>query len=254
MTITRVASQQTGTNANNATSISLAYPVNVTNGNLLIISSGKWNPTGTDAYVVGDISKSAGTATLGAFAQDKDDNFNWTGTEWIASVVYSAPVTGTGSCTIQIAGALAGSYLQIALEEIHSDMASTFSVEAKNANHATTGAPDSGNGASAGAAIFCGSAIIDTATDGMAITEDAAFTLIYEDEQGNTDISYSAIDRIVSSGTTDSASWTAPTTKPWTASLAVYKEVGGPAVNAEVSEFPKFIMRTALNTPLRGGF
>jgi len=226
MAIARVASQQTGVTADNTTSVALAYPVNVTNGNLLVIGSWKWGPATSDAYVVGDISKSAGTATVGTFLMDKANEKTTADSHHIGSVVYSVPVTGTGSCTITVAGAEAGSYLGMSLEEVSGADTTSTRAEATNGATGTSTTPDTGNGTSAAGALFSGALCINGDGATITITEDAAFTLIFE-YQGTVSEPGSGIDRIVTTGTTDSASWTLARSLEWSVSLAVYKEAAG---------------------------
>jgi hypothetical protein len=216
--LTITVAQSTGTVADSATSIAQATTGNVTAGNRLIVAYQRYAPS-ADAPVVGDISKSAGTCTLGAFALDKVQTGT---TNYFYSAIFSAEITGTGSCTITVAGAPAGSYHGIGLVELDTDLG-TITLETTNGASADTGAPSSGDGTSAGSAIFIGSLTLDI-TAATTITPDAAFTQVYEQEDGTTHIGCGTIYRIVSTGTTDAASYTAPTTEQYTLTLAVYKD------------------------------
>ena len=222
--------QSTGGTADNTTSIAKATGSNITNGNRLVVILHKYSPS-ADAPILGDISQSAGTATLGSFAMDCVVSYNFNGTEYLHIAIYSAPITGSGSCTITVGGGVAGCFWIIGLAEINSTEGSITFENASTASNAT-GAPDSGNVSSAGPAIFIGG--VGTVTGGATThTPDAAFTQIFEEEDGANHLTGSNIYRIVGTSTTDSASWTAPTTVKWVAGLAVYKE----PIRTPVSEF-----------------
>lgn len=221
MAISRV--QFGGTQAADTSSISIATGSNVTAGNLLIIYGMKYSPSDADVFVVGDLTKTAGTATLGTITLDVDD-FSDNGTDGVMAAVYSVPITGSGSLTLQITSD-SGSYLAIAYEEVSGADTSGTRLEATNEATGNSGSPDSGNCTSAGGAIFCGCA----ATYAIAShtwTQDGAFTQIYEQETID-HVTAAAASRIVTTGTTDSASWTISTGYNWTAVCAVYKEATG---------------------------
>lgn len=232
MTITRATGQGTGSNADGAQSIVLAFPGNVTAGNRIVIGIARYN---NDAQlpVVGDISKSAGTATLGAFTLDAVADNNFGGSEHIYAAIYSAPVTGTGSCTITVTNAWSGSYWNIGINEYHSDVGAITVEDGANTATGATGAAASANGTSAAGAVFFGAGNF-ASSGAITITPDTAFSQVYEEEDGSAHSTGSFIDRIVSSGTTDAASWTAPTTTPWAAAVVVYGEPG--AINLVVAD------------------
>ncbi len=217
------AGQQGGTPTDNATSAARATASNVTAGNLLVIAVSCFKES-NDAFVVGDISQSAGTATVGSFSLDVQRNYNYTGAAYLDSAIFSVLVTGTGSCTITVGGAPTGSYWNVAVGEFSSDVGwGADRLEDSDFGENTTGAPATGDGTSAGHAVFIGA--LTTGTSGVTThTQDAAFTLIDEEEDGLNHATGGGIYRIVTGGTTDAASWTAPTTVAWSAALAVYKE------------------------------
>jgi len=223
MTITRASGQQVGNFADNATSVSKAYTNNVVAGNLLIIGAIKFSPS-NDVFVAEDCTKSAGTATVGTISLHAQTSLN-DGGDYLNIAIWSAIVTGSGSCTMQVGGAVAGTYLSMALDELVSTLGWDSSrLEASNTATGTTGAPTTSNVASAGSANFVGVLTTNAFLD-ITVTEDGAFTLIYEDQNGSLRPIISFIERIVSTGTTDAASWTAPTTYKWLAGVAVFKEV-----------------------------
>jgi hypothetical protein len=229
MTISLVIGQLAGTPTDSATSGSVEFPGNVTAGNLITIQVSAFKPS-NDAFVVGDITKSAGTATLGAFTLDRGHNFNYTGTEHLNTAVFSCLVTGSGSCTINVGGAPAGSFFNVTCSEWSSTVGwDAARVEAVNSAQAASGAPDSGNATSVGNGLYIGG--VSTATSGSTThTQDGSFTLIDEEENGAAHITGAGIYRIVSAGTTDSASWTAPTTVPYAAVVVLYREAAVAAI------------------------
>lgn len=220
MTITLVTGQAAGANADNATSVSRAFPGNVTAGNRIVIGIAKYSPS-VDAPVVGDISKSAGTCTVGAFTLDRNQSYNWTGTEYVHAAIFSAPVTGSGSCTITVGGGVAGCYWNIGISEFASSNGS-ITVGNVNSGQGNSAAADSGNVTSTGGAVFIGAMGL-ISTGAITITPDGAFSEIYEEQDGSTHMTGSIIYRIVTTGTTDSASWTV-TSNHWAASVVEYDE------------------------------
>lgn len=225
MAISRV--QFGGTQAADTSSISIATGSNVTAGNLLVVYGMKYSPSDTDILVIGDLTKTAGTATLGTITLDVDHFYDH-GTDGVMAAVYSVPITGSGSLTLQITSD-SGSYLAIAYEEVSGADTSGTRLEATNEATGNSVSPDSGNCTAAGGAIFCGCAAT-YAIAGHTWTQDGAFTQIYEQETID-HVTAAAASRIVTTGTTDSASWTISTGYNWVAVCAVYKEAsgGGPA-------------------------
>jgi len=232
MAITRV--QQTGSFADEAANMDQATGSNVTSGNLLIVCVAKLNVTGSsDAFVLGDMSKTAGTATIGTITLDASRNYNYSGSNYIATAIYSVPITGNGSLTMRCAlGTSQYGVIGVA-ERSGLDTSGSRCEDFATAEGADSGAaePNSGDATSAAGALFVG-ALGDVSTGSQAHTEDAAFAVIYE--QDSTDhMPGSFIDRIVTTGTTDAATWTSPTNNnPWVAAVAVYKEAAsGGTVN-----------------------
>lgn len=223
MTIT--VSQSIGASADGASSIVKATASNVTAGNRLVICVGKYN-NNADAPILADISKSAGTCTLGAFALDKVITGT---TNFFYVAIYSAPITGSGSCTITVAGGDADCYWNITLIEIASSLGVPEIENTNGASGAKAAAIDSGNVTSAGAAIFVGALTTDI-TAVVTHTIDGAYTLVFEQEDGSNHLGGAFGYRIVAASTTDSASWSAPNSgsganyTAWSVALAVYKD------------------------------
>lgn len=215
--------QSRGNYADNATSISLAFTGNVTAGNLLIIMADKYSPS-NDAFAAADCTKSAGTATIGTITLDVSQNVNASGSDYMANGIWSVPVTGSGSCTIQVAGGVAGSYWIIGIVEVSGADTGASRLEDSSTGTANSSAVSSGDGTSAGGAIFVGIHGVYTGST-RTITPDAAFSAIYEQEDVAHNIG-AAEYRIVTTGTTDSASWSLDSGHLWMAAVVVYKESG----------------------------
>jgi hypothetical protein len=231
MAIARVASQAAGTTFDVVTWVARATPGNVTAGNLLVVLIECWTNTTNRPPVVGDISKTAGTATVGTWALDRVYTLSASG-EFIHTAIFSAPVTGTGSCTVTVANFPTGSSGAIGVQEYTGADVSSTRVADSNQGSGTTGAPATANMSSTEDAAFVG-ALATITFSATTHTPDAAFATIYEEEDGANHQTGSLIDQIVAGATTDAASWTAPTTFAWVAAGVVYKgaAAGGAAIN-----------------------
>lgn len=230
-----------GNNANSATSVTRNMG-SVTAGQLVVVTGTKYSPS-LDAFVAGDCTQSAGTATLGTFTLDQTNGGDMgAGTSFGHSAVWSAVVTGSGTCTVQIAGAVAGSFLLIGAEAFTPDAGRSWGANrvggrvngALLATNATASS-STGNATSTEAAVFVAALHLDN-TGATTITPDLAFTTIYENETG-TDQNGSHIYQIVATGTTDAGDWTHGTTHNGAAcSLVCYQqEVAGPTINTQPS-------------------
>jgi hypothetical protein len=180
---------------------------------------------GSHTFVVGDLTKLSGTATLGTITLDKSQVQN-NGSDNYYALTFSADVTGTGTIVFRCAGDGNGRYWNYAVSDISSNLGA-MTVGNVNAAGGATGAPDSGNVTSTNAAIIMGCVGVSQPSGTVTITQDAAFTLIFEEENASAHMNGSMIYRIVGASTTDSASWTAPTTIPWTAVVVEYEENSG---------------------------
>jgi hypothetical protein len=233
VTITHVQSATEVVDA--STSDTLAFGGNVTAGNLITVRVFAYAGGDSTALVAGSVTKSAGTATIGAVTLDRGTGaFEYDSGVYVQAAVFSCLVTGTGSLTMQISSN-ALLYFVWAISEYSTDVGWDASrVEAVNsATSATDGnaTASSGNGASAGAALFEGVVAIPSSSGGadLVITEDGAFTLVVEETDHSAHMTGSVIRRIVSSATTDAAEWayTSGAAHGNAAALVVYKEAGG---------------------------
>lgn len=228
MAITHV--QSGGVNADSTTSVSRAFASNVTSGNLVVVLVDRYSPS-ADPFTAADCTKSAGTATIGSVSMHGEIEIAYDGgSDTVAAAIFSAIVTGTGSLTMQVAGSPGGSYFNFATGEFSSDVGWDASREESLNESSSTGtgtSAASGNITTAGHGLMLG--VLGVAKLGNdAITEDAAFTSIFEEPDGANHMVGSLIRRIVTSGTTDDIGWT------WTGGTdghvciaAALREVGG---------------------------
>lgn len=217
-TITRV---QTGiTTHNGASNFTRATASNVTAGSLIVVSAARWKSGDAGPYVAGNLTKSAGTATIDTPV------LHYAASPGSAHAVglWSVLVTGSGTLTLQVANG-GTAYGSIAVAEYSGTWDGTREEDTSSGTGTSTAA-DSGNATSAGAAVFVGSYTSDDGSD-ASITEDGAFTLLGEDQGSGARIHHSCIERIVATGTTDSASWTLGFSSAWVAGVVVFKEAAG---------------------------
>lgn len=206
MTIT-AAALAGGNFGDNATSATRSIG-SVTAGQLVLVWGMKYSPS-SDAFVAGDCTKSAGTATIGTPTLDRQDGGDMGNGAYGYSGLWSVIVTGSGTLTMQVGGAATGSYLLIAAEAFNG------SWDSSRVDGTPTGNLDIGNSISSmstgnitttGAALIAACVAINN-NSAATITPDGAFTTVYEQETVDHALG-SAIYRIVSSGTTDAGDWT----------------------------------------------
>jgi hypothetical protein len=207
------------------TSVSISTASPVTAGNLVVITVARFTPLGPNLFVVGDISKTAGSSALAdGFLLDKGQQVLLLSTQYFDAAIFSAKVTTGGTLTVQVGGGDSGDYWDIGITE-YPDVDTTASrVEASNSVTGTATPVTSGNATSAGAALFIGCFSIAIGDSGT-ITPQAAWLELWESQDGTTHNTGAAAEQIVTGGTTDQAEWTytgAPGS-PWVAVVAVYK-------------------------------
>lgn len=226
MSISAVGSQAAGNQNASGTSVSKAFPVNITSGNMISVIGIKFSPS-SDAFASGDVTKTAGTATIGTINFRVNVNFNYSGSNFIAVGIWDADVTGSGSCTMQVGGAVASSALIIAINEYTStNGAITFDTGKTTTGTGASGAP---TGSSLTPSQYNGLIVggLATATSGSTThTPGSGWSQIFEDENGATDMTGSAIYQILASGSA-TVNWSAPTTVPWAVAGAGYVEPAG---------------------------
>lgn len=202
--------QQGGETDDNAASTVRVLASNVTAGNKVVVMVFRYAQTTDDPFAAGDLTKSAGTATIGSPALVIGSNFS-PGTDFINVGIWAVDVTGSGSLTVSVAGN-AGDYWGIACIEINSssgwDGSYIEATAVENDEFDSSQPVSTGNMNSAGKAIFLGVTAPGGNYSTEGVTEDAAFTLVYEEENNIAHQAGSTIYRIVAVGTTDACEWT----------------------------------------------
>jgi len=249
MAITAV--QETGASANSS-SVTKAFASNVTAGNIIIVYGARYTAS-LDDFVAGDCTKSAGTATIGAVTLDKVANVTLSGSDYIVVRVWSCQVTGSGSCTMQIAGG--GASNNIGIGEYHTDVSSiAFGTGLSNNSTGTSTSPSAGNVTTGGTAIIAGAMTNDATVNPETITPDAAFTTVHEEENGSAALSCGFARRITTGNVTDSADWTLGTSAKWVAIDAAYVEATSsvtitPGLGSEPMTGQSLTLGFAVNMP-----
>lgn len=229
MTITLVTGQATGASTAGTSPVSAAFPGNVTAGNIVVVAGFMYTDTVHSAPVAGDCTKAvtipAGTATLGTITRDVVRSYNYVGVSWLDVVVWSAPVTGSGTLTMQYVTGNSNPFLAIAIAEFNSTNGQIVPAGLSNSNTGTTGTPTSNTITSAGGAqsVFIGSSTDNSGSAGHTWTPSTG-TTIYEQEDGSVFETGSSTYRIVNNGTTGAASWNPPSGTFWAAAIVSYKE------------------------------
>jgi len=221
MAVTHINS--VGASATGATT-SATFPGEVSPGSLIVVCVNKTDASGSFAEIVAaDLTKTGGTATIGAIALDKKSTARTYGAYRMQSAIFSFPVTAGGSLTMRIAGASAGGSCLISISEFLGEFRDALWTWATAEGNDSTGAPTTSamNGSHSG--VFVG--MVSTGTTGATThTVGVDYTQIYEEENGSSYATGSMEFRIVSAFTKDAADWVAPTTVPWTAAGVFYIE------------------------------
>lgn len=100
-----------GVTGNGSRTATLAYGSNVTAGNLLVAVLSKFTGGASEVPTQADVSTSAGTATVGTWTMDAEQQVRASPDGYIAVGIWSVPVTGNGSCTVSVALGANGYYI-----------------------------------------------------------------------------------------------------------------------------------------------
>lgn len=215
----------------NAAAAVHASDITVTAGNRVVVIACKGFVGTHRAFVAGDCTKSAGTATIGTITKDNpatfvNDSAGDSGAQLDVGI-WSASVTVGGTLRMSVAGD-ASTYWVYALCEIHSPNG-VPNVGANNSgSNAGSTTPDSGSVTPAAYDAFLagGMTVGESVNVVGLITPDGAFTALTEQEDGGAHQTGAIEYRIMSSGS-DSASWTLSLTKGWCAAVVAYTEPAG---------------------------
>ena len=214
--------QASGATGRSVSSVSNTYGSNVTAGSLLtIICVRANNPTITDvAIVLGDLTKTSGTATISTITLDKQAHESFGGFDTNIAV-FSCIVLTTGSCTFTLAGTISGQmFATIGLEE-HTGSWGSYRVVGTNHVGAGSGAPSTGTVTTAATALFIAGVVTETSSV-ETHTQNSPWLLTTEEEDGTTTLTCSLVSYVAPSATTLQATWSAPTTIPYSAIIVAY--------------------------------
>lgn len=225
-TIQRVAGQSAYGRVAGAASLAVAFPGSVTSGNLLVLTMARGSAGGSDPMAVGDISQSAGTATLGSFQLDRGHEQAIGGSNYQNVAIYSVPVTGTGSCTLSVGGGAGADYWGVAVQEYSGADTSASRVNAVNSGVGTSTTVVSGTAATGGDGLLVGAATL-WGSSSISITPQAAWAQVAEEEDGSLWQMFASADQSVASDTTDEAEWTLGSSLQFAAAVVAYKIPGG---------------------------
>lgn len=205
-----------------------AFGSNVTAGNRIIIAIGGC----VDDTLAGThFIKNAGTATIGAFTLDVNRQNGG-----MCAAVASCEVTGTGSLTVEVN--LAGGNDNITWNpmEVNASLGwHATPVEDTQTGTGTGTTAATANLTSAGSAIFVGALAINTGNNKTTLTEDGAWVLLGEAQNGGVDCVASTEYRITGTGLTDAASWTWTGSEQWDAVGVVYREAAASIGSAAIT-------------------
>lgn len=229
-TIAAVASQAGKASGDATTGVSRAFGSNVSVGSMVLVICSRYTTHGSDPYIAGDTTKSAGTATIGTVSLDKNYEIDDGDAAHIQVGIWSALVTGAGSLTMQCAGGASDDYITMASDEYTGSFDGSRVEDTDQGGSGSNGQTSAATGTltSAGAGMFVGGIVIDGGANPTTMTRDGAFALIAEETNGAVHIPGSFIRQIVGSGTTDAVEWgTISGQNGWAAAGVVYKETGG---------------------------
>jgi hypothetical protein len=248
--------QETSTRFDAATDFPRAFASNVAAGSLVVVMV--WSSSAT-AFVAGNCTKSAGTATIGTVSLDKENDFDVGSGEIANAAIWSCLVTGAGSLTMNVA-VPDGSYGTIAIGEYGGSWDASRLEDSQVGQSATDGAStaDTANMTSAGAALFVGAVAVMGSDVSTTCTANSPWTNIASENDNTAHQAGAAARNNYASGTTDTAGWTinvsGVTNRGWTAVGAVYKEAsgGGGTVNTQTLTDTLTITDLGIGSAVRG--
>jgi hypothetical protein len=248
--------QETSQRFDAATDFTKAFASNVAANSLVVVMV--WSSSAT-AFVAGDCTKSAGTATIGAVSLDKENDFDVGSGEIANAAIWSFLVTGAGSLTVNVA-VPDGSYGTIVIGEYGGSWDSSRLEASAVGQSATDGssAADTANMTSAGAALFVGTVCVMGSDSSTTCTANSPWTNIASENDNTVHQAGAAARNNFASGTTDTAGWTinvsGVSNRGYTAVGAVYKEAagGGGTVNTQTLTDTLTITDLGIGSAVRG--
>jgi hypothetical protein len=210
MAISRVQYKMGQSTGAPTASIDVTFDSSVTAGSLLICAVSAYVDTaGTRSAVISDDNGNSWT--------EIDDN-NYYGQD--IGVLAYALNANSGSTTITVTPT-ANSWYSVVIIEV-SGILTAAALDQSSINTATSASWDSGNITTTQADEYL-IGVLAHDNGNRALTEDGAWTLIFEEETGSTDMPISVGERIVSSTLTESYSGTIGASSPYWSAIASFK-------------------------------
>ncbi len=228
--ITRVSGQNGGAQLPEGAGTSLAYTFpNPLTLNSLVVLGAAFGGAVADTLDAGDLTQTAGTATLGPITQHLVTAPVVDGATSVEHIsIWSAIVTGAGTCTLTVGGRPSGRSGIIGADEFAGNWTDAR-LNSSNSNFSTAdGATTANSGAVTSPAAALMFAVGGSYNPNNAVwTDDASFTNVYNNggpyPQGDGSVNF----RIVSTGTTDTSNWTKTgSDSGWAAGIGVFVEGG----------------------------
>jgi hypothetical protein len=222
--------QKGGATANSTTLVARAFGSSVEKNSLILIMGAKQTPS-SDAFVVGDCTKSAGTATIDTPVLDSSIQLAETsGTpQWFSAGVWSCLVTAAGSLTMQVGGSVAGSFLTIGTDELLGRWGAARLAGSNSSSTDTdnTASANTGNATAAREALYAACLSVASGTDPYTMTpESLEWSVVYEQRAAATNLPSSHINMVTVTGAVRRGFWTITNTNTgWAAAVAAYQEV-----------------------------
>lgn len=229
--IAEVGAQKAVVHDSSVGASTVAFPGNVTAGNLIILAGATANTFGGISSVV--VAKSSGTATIGTVSQ----SFGATGVVLggFTTKVYIAYaiVTGSGSLTLSITPDLgSGNYTNAVIDEFSGVSATPLDVDGGEATGNSAGATDTITTVTTNDLIV---GVIAIGFNVASITDGSGYTNLDTDV---TTAVYDAMFRIVTTATTYNVDWTWSGAQDWTIVNVAFKPTAtnkaGPLVGDNV--------------------
>ena len=206
--------QGNGASFDNVDPFSLAITSDLTAGNVLVVSFFSIGDSAGITPVLGDVTKSAGTATLANWVLS---DYSIDTVPWGAVVaIYSAEVTGSGTCTIDIDQHFTTyNYGGLALMEFSGVDTTTGRRDNGADNSGTSTTPATAGWNTSGSTVIIG-VLSRAGAANEAITESGDYILVFEEEDTSIHGAGSIIYRITSGSLTgETTDWTMAASQTW---------------------------------------
>lgn len=207
-----------GVDVNNGSSTSLAYTFDashqVASGNIVMVGVSSYNG-GAQNYAAGDLTKTAGTATIGAVALDCATNQPSSN---IGCAIYRVPVTGSGTLTLTFTSNGGGVYGFIGCGEFTGQNATPFDSGKTNSGAGWTATSGSVSSSVPGMIFY-----ICSVNAGGNYTGTNSDNVIFQDTNGSSDSCGIVQYKLINSSPNTVTNNTDGASSVWINAWAVYK-------------------------------